>query len=108
MTPPRRAEQPPAVHNLPPHQEPKGSWACRAVDGRQHCQLLRDPAPPAVGDLALVRVGDIGNHTRLATAGGQKLRLYPGDVLAGVFGHRYATDAFEAEVLTTDDLHLLT
>ena len=45
---------------------------------------------------------------RLATADGSKVRLYPDDVIAGVFGNRYATDAFEAEVRTLDDLHMLT
>lgn len=93
----------------PPTADPKWSWSCRAVDPRLDYELLpADGASPRVGDAALVRVTTVGHHTRVTTADGHKLRLYPDDVLAGVFGHRYATDAFEAEVRTTDELHLLT
>jgi hypothetical protein len=73
------------------------------------CQLLRDDiAAPQVGDFALVQVTTIGYHSRIATTEGHKLRLYPGDVVTGVFGNRYATDAFEAEVRSTENLHILT
>jgi hypothetical protein len=96
--------QPPA-----PHHETKWSWSCRAVDLGPNRRLEpENGSVPRVGDVALVRVGDVGHHTRVATADGQKLRLYPGDVLSGVFGNRYATDAFEGEVRATDPLHLLT
>jgi hypothetical protein len=94
---------------VPEPLTPKWSWSCRFLAAPRRCQVLRtDTAAPRVGDLALVQVVAIGHHTRIATAAGEKLRLYPGDVLAGVFGNRYATDAFEGEVGTTADLHLLT
>jgi hypothetical protein len=104
-------EQPagPSVVELPSHLEPKWSWSCRALDPRRRWQLLReDVGAPRVGDVALVQVGAVGHHSRLATVEGEKLRLYPDDVLVAVFGNRYATHAFEGEVRSTDDLHLLT
>jgi dethiobiotin synthetase len=36
------------------------------------------------------------------------MRLYRGDLVLGVFGNRYATDAFEGEVISTSKLSLLT
>jgi hypothetical protein len=94
---------------LPAPWKLKWSWSCRAVEAHRLCRLLQeDRAAPHVGDVALVQVKTIGHHTRITTAGGEKVRLYPEDVLAGVFGNRYATDAFEGEVVNTDDLHLLT
>jgi hypothetical protein len=36
------------------------------------------------------------------------MRLYPGAQFVGVFGNRYASDAYEAEVLGRDNLSLLT
>ncbi len=89
--------------------EPKWSWSCRAVAAKQPARLTEsDRSSPRVGDVALVQVESIGHHTRIATAEGEKIRLYRDDVIAGVFGNRYATEAFEAEIEGTDNLHMLT
>lgn len=87
----------------------KWSYACRALD----LETLRaDPHPdgraPVPGDLALFRVAELGYHTSITTADQRKLRIYEGDLLVGVFGHRYATDAYEARVQGLDDVSLLT
>lgn len=85
------------------------SWACRKVE----C-TLRPPvedsisAPPSPGDLALVRVQKPGFHKYLTTAQNRRLRLYPGAQFVGVFGNRYASDAYEAEVEGPGNLSLLT
>ncbi|MCG8451527.1 MAG: DUF1611 domain-containing protein, partial [Pirellulales bacterium] len=86
------------------------SWSCRRLERPVEGWQLRprDNAPPRVGDVALVDVVSVGNHTRLTTAANERIRLYVGDRLVGVFGNRYATDAFEAEVSTLDELNLLT
>jgi hypothetical protein len=63
---------------------------------------------PTPGDLVVARVTEIGAHSRLVTADNKRLRIHPGDVIVGVFGNRYATDAFEAEVRGTQNLSLLT
>lgn len=47
-------------------------------------------------------------HKFLTTAENRRMRLYPGARFVGVFGNRYACDAFEAEVAGTDNLSLLT
>ncbi len=89
----------------------KWSWACRqlSLDGAQPpCALLPDPAKPRPGDVALVHVDRLGHHRHLESNRERRLRLYRGDRLAGVFGHRYATDVFEGRVTATDNLHLLT
>lgn len=87
----------------------KWSWASRHLPrARFRVASALEPGGPVVGDLALVRVGPIGFHSSIVTAENRKLRLYPGDLLVGVFGHRYATDAFEAQVEGVDRLSLLT
>src|ERR1041385_3286092 len=64
--------------------------------------------PPAPGDLAVARVEKAGFHKHLTTAENRRLRIYPGVQFVGVFGNRYASDAYEAEVQGTGDLSLLT
>mgnify|MGYP006287432007 CR=1 FL=1 len=85
----------------------KWGWACR---------LLSDPAgfhigssPMAVGDLVAARVRAVRNHTRLVDRSGARTRLYPGDLVVGVLGHRYATDAFHgAARIEEGRAHLMT
>ena len=92
-----------------PARPPKLPWALRRLTGFPHRMEARaDPAPPRVGDLALVRVERLGYHSAIMTRDNRKLRVYPDDTFVGVFGNRYATDAFEAEVSGTEDLSLLT
>jgi len=97
------------IANLVSSQEVKWTWSCRTLKADRRYRLLgHESAPPRVGDVALVEVVEVGQHTRLSTRPDAKQRLYPGDLLVGVFGNRYATDAYEAEVRTTDELHILT
>jgi dethiobiotin synthetase len=95
--------------NLVSNQEVKWTWSCRTLKPDRHYHLLgHESATPRVGDVALVEVVEVGQHSRLSTLPDAKQRLYRGDLLVGVFGNRYATDAYEAEVRTTDELHILT
>jgi hypothetical protein len=94
----------------PASDEVHWSWACRRLD------CLAAPVPldnskaakPVPGDLALVRVEKAGFHKQLTTADNRRMRLYPGAQFVGVFGNRYASDAYEAEVEGVKDLSLLT
>ncbi len=87
----------------------KWSWACRKVDQSSfHIAPEAGKSRPEVGDLALLRVSKIGYHSTIILADNRKVRLYPDDLIVGVFGNRYATDAYEAEVRGADDLSLLT
>ncbi len=94
---------------IPVPESAKWGWALRRLSESE--VRLEPPvpsSPPRVGDVAVVRVAQLGYHTSLVTTDNRKRRIYPGDLLAGVFGHRYATDAYEAEVDGTEDLSLLT
>jgi hypothetical protein len=88
---------------------PRWSWACRIVQPGA-TQILAHPLGhvPAPGDLAVVQVEEMGYHERITTQDNLRLRIYPGDRIVGVFGNRYATDAYEGEVDGLDDLSLLT
>ncbi len=85
------------------------SWACRKLDALPLAALEDSrSAPPMPGDVAVVRVEKAGFHKYLTTAANRRLRLYPGAQFVGVFGNRYASDAYEAEVDGLDRLSLLT
>ena len=87
----------------------KWGWACRSLPRRQDYNLLTDDTlPPKVGDVAVFEIETIRHHTRILTADHERMRLYPGDKLVGVFGNRYATDAYEATVEKSEDLSILT
>ena len=85
------------------------SWACRRLASLPYGSLeAAASAQPAPGDVALMRVEKTVFHKHLTTAENRRMRLYPGAQFIGVFGNRYACDAFEAEVLGPDNLSLLT
>lgn len=87
----------------------KWTWACRILDHINNYKLDTCSATePKVGDLVLVRVEKIGNHEKIVTINNKRLRIYVGDLLVGVFGNRYATDAFEGEVNGLQHLSILT
>ena len=85
------------------------SWSCRRLDQKVGWQIdSQVGAAPQPGDVVVVEVQSISNHTSMITAENEKMRIYEGDKLVCVFGNRYATDAFEGEALTTDSLNLMT
>jgi hypothetical protein len=89
----------------------KWSWVSRLLDSNHEYEISRAEeynGIPVVGDLGLFRVARVGSHTRLINTDSKKLRIYEGDLFVGIFGNRYATDAFEAEVEGLKDLSLLT
>ncbi|MGQ0793372.1 MAG: hypothetical protein ACT4NX_04705 [Deltaproteobacteria bacterium] len=89
----------------------KWTWACRLLqNARPQAYSLdrRSPEAPKPSDVALFRVDSIGNHSKLVMADNRKLQIYSGDLIVGVFGNRYATDAFEAEVRGLDNISILT
>ncbi len=100
------------AHHLAPASLLRGAkwaWSARGLSAEtQYSVLSPSRRTPRPGDVALVRVERVGHHTRVMTAHEGRLRLYPGDRLIGVFGNRYATDGFEANVLGTDELSMLT
>ncbi|HSB56460.1 MAG TPA: hypothetical protein VLD38_01430 [Nitrosopumilaceae archaeon] len=87
--------------------EIKWSWACRILEDADYNidALVIKPKP---GDLVVVKVESNGYHNSIMTVNNKKLRIYVGDLLVGVFGNRYAADAFEGEVNGLEDLSILT
>ena len=89
--------------------EPKWSWACRDLDpATLRVDWTGTPGDPKVGDLAVARIAGKGRHSFLVTRENRRLQLYSGDLIVGVFGNRYATDAFEAEVRGVEPISMLT
>ncbi len=84
------------------------SWACRKLKIGEGYQLARDNAFPRAGDVVVTKIIHVGHHTRLTLSNNSRIPFYAEDHIVGVFGNRYATDAFEGEVNTTSNLHLLT
>jgi hypothetical protein len=86
----------------------KWTWACRVL-GHTALRLDTHPRPsPVPGDVGLFQVDELGHHRSIVTVDNRKLRIYPGDQIVAVFGNRYATDAYEAEVQDLTDVSLLT
>jgi hypothetical protein len=60
------------------------------------------------GRLVLARVLQIGRHKDVEGKDGRKMMLFPGDVIAGALGHRYATDQYEGRAIASGPAgHLL-
>ncbi len=63
------------------------------------CFGFTDPVdPPQIGDLLVAEVVSLGKHTTIETESGQVINIFPGDLLIGAFGNRYATDQYEGYV----------
>jgi hypothetical protein len=63
---------------------------------------------PRSGDLVVCRVTRIGAHDHCEDRWGRHVRLWPGDLLVGALGNRYATDFYEGYVPRGSRTHLLT
>jgi hypothetical protein len=65
--------------------------------------------PPRLGEFVVASVLGVGEHDHLENPFGRRSRLYPGDVLVGAYGNRYATDFYEGYLPAIGDaVHLLT
>ena len=53
---------------------------------------------PAIGDLVIAEVTELRRHTAIENRDGARLNIYPGDLIVGAFGNRYATDQYEGYV----------
>jgi hypothetical protein len=71
------------------------SYALRWVPGQSISTLLPCPLTPKAGDIVLARFEKIGKNAALELATGRRCTLHEGDLLAVVFGNRYATLQFE-------------
>jgi len=87
----------------------KSTWAIRKIQ-LENYRLINAPAnyTPNVGDVARVKVLKVVNHSRIYSSGNKYLKLYQNDMILGVLGYRYASDAFHADTIDINNLHLLT
>ena len=70
-------------------------YGLRRVPQSAFTTLLPVPTEPRVGDIVLARLEKIGKNARLELVNGRAATLHEGDLLAAVFGNRYATEQFE-------------
>lgn len=86
----------------------KWSYITRCVDTPGEFRLGVPAPQPRLGDLMVARVAGLGNHKHLELPDGRRCRLYPGDVVVGACGNRYASDYYEGYLGPGPALHLLT
>jgi hypothetical protein len=79
------------------------SYALRWVPRQSMSNLLPCPLSPKVGDIVLARLEKIGKNATLELANGRRCTLHEGDLLALVFGNRYATLQFEGYARSNGD-----
>jgi hypothetical protein len=70
-------------------------YALRRVPDEKLSDLLPCSKVPQPGDIALAGLERIGKNTSLELRNGRRTSLHEGDLLAVVFGNRYATLQFE-------------
>jgi hypothetical protein len=76
----------------------KYGFTTRAVPLDEMAGVIPMYAPPRIGDLLLAEVLDLGRHYRMEIRTGHTMDLFPGDLIVGAFGNRYATDQYEGYV----------
>jgi hypothetical protein len=86
----------------------KWSYVTRGVTDRGAAWLGGVVGEPRLGDLVVARVVSVGAHDHLENVHGRRVRLYPGDVVVGALGNRYATDFYEGYLPSGSVAHLLT
>lgn len=77
-------------------------YALRHVPEAAFAHLLPIPSLPAIGDVALAEVKQIGKNTALELNNGRRCALHAGDLIAVAFGNRYATKQFEGYARVQD------
>jgi hypothetical protein len=76
----------------------KHSFTTHTVPLEQMSEVSDLERAPQIGDLILAEVLTIGHHQTLERRNGTRCHIFPGDLIMGAFGNRYATDQFEAYV----------
>src|SRR5258708_20431543 len=79
------------------------SYARRWVPRASMATLLPCPLSPKPGDIVLARLEKIGKNATVELTNGRRCTLHEGDLLAVVFGNRYATLQFEGYARSSGD-----
>jgi hypothetical protein len=75
----------------------KWTYAAHRVERSAATRVVPVAAEEDRGALVLARVAALGRNKEIEDTAGRRVTLFPGDVLAGVLGDRYATDQYEGE-----------
>jgi len=87
----------------------KWGYVTRRIAERTEVLVGAAIRPPRLGDFVVTTVQSAGEHDHLENPFGRRSRLYPGDVVVGAYGNRYATDFYEGYLPAPGDaVHLLT
>jgi hypothetical protein len=89
---------------------PKWTYVTRTMPAAAAAATTIGPhdGPARAGDLVVAKVERLGTHDHVEDPHGRRVRLYPGDLVVGAYGNRYATDFYEGYVPTGARTHLLT
>jgi hypothetical protein len=87
----------------------KWGYVTRLVDEHAQLRLGTSVRSPRLGDFVVARVACIGEHECLEDVHGRRMKMFPGDLIVGAYGNRYATDFYEGYLPRPGDaVHLLT
>jgi hypothetical protein len=89
---------------------PKWTYVTRTMPADASAATTIGPhdGPARAGDLIAAKVEHLGTHDHVEDPFGRRVRLYPGDLVIGAYGNRYATEVYEGYVPTGTRTHLLT
>ena len=76
----------------------KNGFSTRAVPPEALGGISPMTGAPKMGDLVVAEVLSVGKNKTIEESTGRTLYMFPGDVIVGAFGNRYATDQFEGYV----------
>jgi hypothetical protein len=87
----------------------KWSYVTRGVSDRGAVGLGDLDREPRLGDLVVAKVVRVNAHDSSENVHGRRVRLYPGDLVVGAFGNRYAyaLDPNDADRLWDETAQLL-
>ncbi len=87
----------------------KRTYICKDVNAHSIDQQVPEGYKPAVGDVAIFEVLEIGKHKNVQSDSKRNVTILPGDRIMAAFGTRYATEQFEGYVPDTvnKELHIL-
>jgi hypothetical protein len=87
----------------------KWGYVTRRVGDQASTLLGAVAQTPRLGDFVVAQVTSLGEHEFLEDRHGRRMRMYPGDLVVGAYGNRYATDFYEGYLPGPGDgVHLLT
>jgi len=87
----------------------KWGYVTRRVSEHDQLQVSGTVPAPRLGDFVVAKVVRLGDLDHLENVHGRRVQMFPGDLIVGAFGNRYATDFYEGYLPSANEpVHLLT